>query len=77
MQQQLLPNGASITIIHFTYETNGQWQIACMPNMREFHRTKFHKNYLRSNEPRAVTCPACKRSNVYVEAMGAINSNVK
>jgi hypothetical protein len=32
-----------------------------MPNMSEFHLTPYHPNYQRSNDLRAVTCPACKK----------------
>lgn len=72
--QQLLPTGVQITVIHYTYATPMGHRIACMPNMQEFHKTKYHPCYMRSNDLRAVTCPACKRSNFYIEKQGAHNA---
>ena len=48
---------------------NSGWRIACMPNMTEFHQTMYHPNYQRTDDYRAVTCPACKKSEAYKEAM--------
>lgn len=55
--------------IHFISSITGldtpDWRIACMPNMVEFHRTKYHLAYQRSDDPRAVNCPACKKTEAY------------
>lgn len=65
---QILPGGGSVTLVHFVYAlpdtSPPDYRIACMPNMKEFHKTKYHKNYQRSNDARAVTCPACKRTDI-------------
>lgn len=61
---QITPTGQSFTIIHFVFQENPE-RVACMPNMTEFHETMYHKNILRSNDPRAVSCPACKRTDAY------------
>lgn len=58
--------GQVTTLIHYVFQTDPE-RIACMPSMAEFHATPHHLNYLRSNDRRAVTCPACKRSAVYGE----------
>ena len=71
---QIGPTGQVITLIHFTYEVSGQWHIACMPNMLEFHKTLYHPAYERTNDHRAVTCPQCEKTAVYEEA--AVMSNV-
>jgi hypothetical protein len=72
---QITPSGKFVTLVHFTYlaakedfsenEEGEPWRIACMPKMREFHATPYHPNYQRTNEPKAVTCPACKETNIY------------
>lgn len=58
-------DGTVVTLVHF--ECDGK--IACMPGMVEFHRTEYHPNVIRTNEPRAVKCPMCERSTVFREAM--------
>lgn len=78
--QQLTPTGQFINIIHFMTMVSvpplnedgppvPQWRIACMPNMVEFHQTMYHPNYQRTDEPRAATCPACKKTPVFLKAM--------
>lgn len=64
---QLLPGGQTINLIHFVFQTDPE-RIACMPNMTEFHATGYHPNYQRTNDPRAVTCPACKKTGDYTAA---------
>ena len=84
---QVLSSGGTITLVHFMHETlvppgesNPEgpaisgWRIACMPNMTEFHQTPYHPNYQRTNEARAVTCPACKKTAVFVATMGVIRA---
>ncbi len=71
---QLLATGGTITLIHFVHPTlsrsdEQQWRIACMPNMTEFHSTPYHPNYQRTDDARAVTCPACKKAPVFKTAM--------
>ncbi len=50
------------------------WHIPCMPNMTEFHSTMHHGNVLRTSEPRAVTCPMCKKTLEHQRAMDHINA---
>lgn len=91
--EQITATGVAITLIHlFSYEKyvvreeqtmmRDSWRdspghIACMPGMTEFHRTKYHPAYQRSNDPRAVTCPACRRSHEYNRAMEKLNAATK
>lgn len=73
--EQLLGTGGTITLIHFVNQLEVptgdedkpglEWRIACMPNMTEFHQTPYHPNYQRTDEVRAVTCPACKMSVIF------------
>ena len=63
--------GKTTTIIHFACQVGGEWCVACMPNMKEFHQTRHHPVQLRTNEPRGVTCPECKKTAAYVRMMRA------
>lgn len=62
--------GTIITLIHFVFQTQPE-RIACAPNMVEFHRTQFHRQYERTNAPEAVTCPQCKQTGVFTAARSA------
>ena len=66
---QITPAGRSVTIIHYVFQVDPE-RIACMPNMNEFHATGYHPNYQRTNEARAVTCPACKKTDLYKRVIG-------
>ena len=70
-QDQILSNGQLLTTIHFVYWDDnfqgGSWRLACIPNVTEFHKTQHHENYQRTNDTRATTCPACKRTVIYAE----------
>ncbi len=65
--EQVGAHGQTITLIHFVHRVDPE-RIACMPNMTEFHSTPYHPNYQRTNETRAVTCPACRQSEQYKQA---------
>ncbi len=80
---QITASGGTINIIHFMTEIAvpplnedgppvAQYRIVCMPNMTEFHQTPYHPNYQRTNDPRAASCPACKKTAAYTKAMDAI-----
>lgn len=77
MQYQTLPDGTQIVIIHYTHYVGGLgngWQIACMPSLKELNSNDaLHPNYQRTNDKRAVTCPACKRSNVFTGTHHDVN----
>lgn len=40
-----------------------------MPNMTEFGTTQYHPHVLRTNDPRAASCPQCKKTDHYIRAM--------
>lgn len=69
---QITPRGGAFTLVHYTYPLSDasppEYRIACVPNMTEFHATAHHPNYQRSNSTAAVTCPACRRTEVYKKA---------
>ena len=71
---QVTPGGYSFTLIHFVYPLSDasppEYRIACMPNMTEFHQTVHHPAYQRTDQAAAVTCPACKRTELYKKRMG-------
>lgn len=86
--EQILPGGQVITLIHFVSEimappvgTEGapvlQWRIACMPNMTEFGTTPYHKNHMRSDDVRAVTCTACKKSIAFKKAQDTLEAAIQ
>lgn len=84
MQQMILEDGTSIILIHFTFlsprkllkegrVTDGPdltWKIACRPFIVQIPQGEHGAvPYLRSEEPRAVTCPHCKGSSEWQQAM--------
>lgn len=72
-QEAILEDGTKITVVHLavltvTYDRGNRskprksWRIACCPNMEQMSRCSGRNvPYLRSNDPRAVSCPACKK----------------
>lgn len=77
--EQVTATGGTVTLVHFLYDlsadgTAHQWRIACMPNMVEFHSTPYHPNYQRTDEARAVSCPACRRTAEYKRAVEALKA---
>lgn len=68
MVEQLGSDGRFRAIIHFAYAVPTGAQVACMPNMREFGETMYHRHVLLTDDPRAVTCPACKKTDAWMGA---------
>ena len=75
--EQIAPNGTVITVVHFTKDEGAGERIACMPNMTEFHQTIYHPAYIRTNDPRAANCPACKKSQVFTQALEDLTNTLK
>lgn len=71
--QQITPLGTQLTVIHFATKIGNDTRIACMPNMKEFGETQYHPVCMHSDDPRAVSCPACKKTDAYKMAVGAID----
>lgn len=61
---QINAQGQTVTLIHFVFQTDPE-RIACMPNMTEFHQTSHHPHYQRTNCAEAVSCPACKKTDMF------------
>ena len=59
--------GGGQAVIHLTYLPEGStvWRIACMPEVSDFTTSAAQPNYLRSNDTRAVTCQACKKTAIH------------
>lgn len=84
--QQITQSGTTITLIHFVSSvlvptSDGgpsipQWRIACMPKMpeSEFGQTMYHPPHHRSDDPRAVNCLACKKTQVFTDTLQRINN---
>lgn len=69
MQPKSSTLGGDYTIhLAFKEEGSGQWRIACMPTVTNLATNAFFPNYLRSNEPAAVSCAECKKTEAYTEA---------
>lgn len=51
------------TSIHFLFNQDG-WRIACMPGMRDLNQSQINV-FMRTEDPRAVTCQSCKSSSAY------------
>lgn len=59
---------STTTPIHFIADMGGKVRLVCMPNVVEFHATREHHHHLHTNDPRAVTCPACKKTPIFIKA---------
>ena len=80
-QTAILEDGTEVTLIHLVFlspvgliEGAGKplsslgesWKIACMPNLLEMSQQQNRAApFMRSDDPRAVTCPNCKQSEQY------------
>ena len=75
---QITPTGTTFTLIHYVYLVDGDggkdWRVACMPSMIEMHETQHHKHVIRTNDIRAATCPACKKTDAFKKARAAIEA---
>lgn len=67
MVEQIGYSGERTTVIHFVFQIPER--VACMPNMTEFGTTQYHPHVLRTNDPRAASCPQCKKTDHYIRAM--------
>lgn len=54
--------GQTIILIHLMHGG----RVACMSGLTEMHETTGHPTIQRTDDPRAVTCPMCKRSSVFL-----------
>jgi hypothetical protein len=55
--------------IHFTHNV-GIWVIACMPGQVIGNKPVV----MRSDDPRAVNCPLCMKSNIYIDMMASMRA---
>ena len=87
---QIQASGGMVTLIHLVTEVSAppssqegpptlQWRIACMPNMvhTEFGKTMYHEVHHHTNDYRAVSCPACKKSQAFAAAQKAHENATK
>lgn len=70
----LLEDGSQVTPVHFTFQDGaGEWWLACVPTVDL--RTVFRPvPWQRTDEPRAVTCPLCKRTSVFKDAQAHLEA---
>ncbi len=48
------------------------WKIACTPNLLEMAATQSRAHpWLRTDDPRAVSCPMCKKTPVFQDLLAA------
>lgn len=82
-QVMILEDGSGIVLVHFTYRGSlgaivsknislgGKevWKVACAPALRELSSLPDRPGpWHRSSDPRAVTCPLCKKTEAYQQA---------
>ena len=82
LQQSFLPDGRVQTTIHVVHPVGEadsesvtgsrvRWAMACTPNLIQLHASRGRPvPYVRSDDPRAVTCPACQETEVFKQAAG-------
>ena len=84
LQQSFLPDGRVQTTIHFVHPVGEadsesvtgsrvRWAMACTPNLIQLHASRGRPvPYVRSDDPRAVTCPGCMQSAEWKETRARI-----
>lgn len=71
----LLEDGSKVTPVHFTFADGaGKWWLACVPTLDLEADNKRPAPWQRTNEPRAVTCPLCKRTDTYKDARAHLDA---
>ena len=58
------------TFVHLTYTSNGKALAACLGDGTQYKIsgvTHRHPGFQLTGDPRAVTCPDCKKSKVFQE----------
>jgi len=75
-QQMLLEDGTLVTPIHFLYQDEAakrigiEWRMACQPHLTNFSASEGKAvPFMRTAEANAVTCPICKMTPMWAEAM--------
>ncbi len=85
MQEMVLEDGTTLLLIHFLFQSprgvlqiTGRpllpseftWKIACTPNLMEFGADRSREcPWMRSDDPRAVTCPLCKATEIFQQRL--------
>ena len=54
-----------------------EWRIACMPHTTDMVMAPHHQLYNRTEEPRAVTCVMCKKTQVFKSALNLVDSTLR
>ena len=73
-ETMILADGTEITIVHFVVTQSKGYRtrpfIACVPGLENFASNSQRENpWMRTDEPRSVTCPLCKGSKEHAEAL--------
>lgn len=83
MQVMIQEDTTPLILIHLEYQREGMeyerdgpilrgkqsWAIACAPNLVHKHATMERGAWQRTNDPRAVTCPTCKETEIYLTVL--------
>ena len=70
-------NGVPQVPIHLIYRAEGEecWRLACMPEVQPLHADRTRGiPWLRSEDPRAVTCANCLHTPEYQKALEVVNT---
>ncbi len=88
-QTMILEDGSTLILVHFVYQSprgttqsEGEpltpektWKVACAPNMVEIAaQTTRSFPYQRTDDARAVSCPACQKTKEFRQAADALNA---
>ena len=64
----VMPDGSSIIPIHFAIMVNGE-RVACTPGLVNLHSHDSKPAWQRTQDPRIVNCPLCKKTWEWQEAI--------
>ena len=68
----ILEDGSEIVLQHFLVPAEGRSKahLACLPGLTDFASGQFRgMPWIRTDEPRSVSCPMCKETQEYKAAL--------
>jgi hypothetical protein len=88
MQVMILEDLEQIVLVHLAVKREGKeyervgrnlfakdsWGIACTPNLTLLHDVDGRGAILRTDDPRAVTCPNCQDTDAYKTGMARVRA---
>lgn len=68
-QIQVLEDGSVINPIHYSILVEGEERIACVPRLEHLYAYQSNPVWMRTGDPRVVTCMLCKGTVEWQELM--------